>query len=75
MTYKSLEHCISELQKKGEVVKIKEEVDPNLEMASIHLNEFQKDGKVLFFENISLLFFSSLSLTLFLDTSVVKSKE
>ncbi len=52
MTYKSLEHCISELQKKGEVVKIKKEVDPNLEMASIHLNEFREDGKVLFFENI-----------------------
>ena len=52
MSYKSLEKCISDLDFKGELLKIKKEVDPNLEMASIHLDEFAKDGKALFFENI-----------------------
>lgn len=52
MSYKSLEHCISDLDFKGELLRIKNKVNPNLEMASIHLDEFSKDGKALFFENI-----------------------
>jgi len=52
MAYKSLQHCISDLEKKGELFRITEQVNPDLEMASMHLDEFAKDGKALFFENI-----------------------
>ena len=52
MAYKSLQHCISDLEKKGELFRITEQVNPDLEMASIHLGEFAKDGQALFFENI-----------------------
>ena len=52
MSYKSLEQCISDLDLKGELLRINREVNPDLEMASIHLDEFAKGGKALFFENI-----------------------
>ena len=52
MSYKSLEKCISDLDFKGELFRIRKEVDPNLEMASIHLDEFAKDGKAILFEKV-----------------------
>jgi 4-hydroxy-3-polyprenylbenzoate decarboxylase len=52
MSYKSLQQCIANLEKKGEIKIISDEVNPDLDMASIHLNEFEKGGKAIFFENI-----------------------
>ena len=42
MAYKSLQQCISNLDKRGEILKITKEIDPNLEMASVQLDEFAK---------------------------------
>ena len=52
MAYKSLNDCIKDLDKNGELIRINKEVDPNLEMASIHLDEFIKGGKAILFENV-----------------------
>jgi 4-hydroxy-3-polyprenylbenzoate decarboxylase len=52
MAYRTLQQCISDLDKRGELKRISEEVNPNLEMASIHLDEFAKSGKAILFENI-----------------------
>ena len=52
MAYKSLQQCISDLDKKGEILKITKEIDPNLEIASVHLDEFSKASKAIVFENI-----------------------
>ena len=52
MGYKSLNECISDLNSVNELKKIKEEINPELEMASIHLEEFTNDGKAILFENI-----------------------
>ena len=52
MSYKSLSQCIEELDKKDQIVNIHKEVDPNLEMSSIHLKEFERGGKAVFFKNI-----------------------
>jgi len=52
MAYKSLQQCISKLDKRGEILTITEEIDPNLEMASLHLDEFAKSGKAIIFVNI-----------------------
>ena len=52
MGYKSLNECISDLNSFNELKKIKEEINPELEMASIHLEEFTNDGKAILFENI-----------------------
>ena len=52
MGYKSLHQCISDLERKGEVKRVSDESDPNIQMASIHLDEFAKDRKVVLFENV-----------------------
>lgn len=52
MGYNSLEACIRDLEKHGHLVRIKEEVDPYLEMAAIHLRVFENQGPAILFENI-----------------------
>jgi len=52
MGYKSLNECISDLEQSGQLLRIKEEVDPHLEMASIHLREYAKGGKAILFEKV-----------------------
>ncbi len=52
MGYKSLAECVTDLEKNGHLIRIKEEVDPYLEMAAIHLRVYEKEGPALYFENI-----------------------
>lgn len=52
MGYKSLADCVSDLEKHGHLVRIKEEVDPYLEAAAIHLRVYENQGPALLFENI-----------------------
>lgn len=52
MNYKSLEDCLIDLEKNGHLVRIKEEVDPHLEMAAIHLRVHEAKGPALLFENV-----------------------
>jgi 4-hydroxy-3-polyprenylbenzoate decarboxylase len=52
MAYHSLEACLLDLEKNGQLIRIKEEVDPYLEMAAIHLRVFEKQGPALLFENV-----------------------
>jgi 4-hydroxy-3-polyprenylbenzoate decarboxylase len=52
MGYSSLEACLTDLEKNGHLVRIKEEVDPYLEMAAIHLRVFEQKGPALLFENV-----------------------
>jgi 4-hydroxy-3-polyprenylbenzoate decarboxylase len=52
MAYKSLEQCLLDLEKNGYLVRIKEEVDPYLEMATIHLRVHEAGGPALLFENV-----------------------
>jgi 4-hydroxy-3-polyprenylbenzoate decarboxylase len=52
MGYSSLEKCISDLEKHGHLVRILEEVDPELEMAAIHLRVFENNGPAILFENV-----------------------
>ena len=44
--------CVADLEKNGHLVRIKDEVDPNLEMASIHLRVHESGGPAILFENI-----------------------
>lgn len=52
MGYKNLAECVADLEKHGHLLRIKEEVDPYLEMAAIHLRVYEKQGPALLFENI-----------------------
>ena len=52
MGYKSLHDCITDLEKNGHLIRIKQEVDPWLEIAAIHLRVYEHQGPALLFENI-----------------------
>ena len=52
MNYNSLQDCLYDLEKHGHLVRIKEEVDPYLEMAAIHLRVYEAGGPALLFENV-----------------------
>ncbi|KIO78178.1 3-octaprenyl-4-hydroxybenzoate carboxy-lyase [Pedobacter lusitanus] len=52
MGYKSLAECVADLEKHGHLLRIKEEVDPYLEMAAIHLRVYEQKGPAIFFENV-----------------------
>ncbi len=52
MGYNSLKACLDDLEKNNHLIRIKEEVDPNLEMASIHLRVHEMGGPALLFENV-----------------------
>ncbi|WP_054955487.1 UbiD family decarboxylase [Paenibacillus dakarensis] len=52
MSYRNLEECIIDLEKNGHLVRIHEEVDPDLEMAAIHRRVYDAGGPALLFENV-----------------------
>lgn len=50
--YNSLESCLSDLEKNGHLVRVKEAIDPYLEMAAVHLRVHEAGGPALLFENV-----------------------
>jgi 4-hydroxy-3-polyprenylbenzoate decarboxylase len=50
--YNSLQACIADLEKNGHLIRIKQEVDPYLQMAAIHLRVFENQGPAILFENV-----------------------
>ena len=52
MAYPSLEACLTDLERNDRLVRIREEVDPHLEMAAIHLRVYEMRGPALLFENV-----------------------
>lgn len=52
MRYRTLKECITDLEKHGHLVRLREEVDPELEMSAIHLRMFAKGGPAILFENV-----------------------
>lgn len=52
MGYQSLAAAVHDLEKHGHLIRIKEEVDPYLEMAAIHLRVYENQGPAILFENI-----------------------
>ncbi len=50
--YKNLRACVNDLEKDGQLLRIKREVDPNLEMAEIHRRIYDDKGPAILFENV-----------------------
>ncbi len=61
MGYPSLQACIADLEKNGHLLRIKDEVDPYLQMAAIHLRVFEHGGPAILFENVKGSKFPALS--------------
>jgi len=52
MRYRSLNECVMDLEKNNHLVRIKEEINPNLEMAEIQRRIYQANGPALLFERV-----------------------
>ncbi|MFQ5446167.1 MAG: UbiD family decarboxylase, partial [Saprospiraceae bacterium] len=52
MPYKSLQDCLADLEKHGHLKRIKQEVDPCLEMAEIQRQVYAAQGPALLFEKV-----------------------
>ena len=52
MTYKSLRQSVEDLERHGKLLRIKSEVDPNLQMAEIHRRVYDAQGPAIFYENV-----------------------
>ncbi|MCI4669648.1 MAG: UbiD family decarboxylase [Bacteroidia bacterium] len=52
MKYKSLRQCVNDLEKHGQLVRVKEEIDPNLEIAEIQRRLYLSQGPAVLFENV-----------------------
>lgn len=52
MGYKSLAATVADLERNGHLIRIKEEVDPKLQMAAIHLRVYAAGGPAILYENV-----------------------
>ena len=52
MGYSSLRDAINDLEKTGQLIRIKQPIDPNLEMAEIHRRIFEQKGPAILFEQV-----------------------
>lgn len=52
MSYSSLRACVNDLEKHGHLVRIKAELDPDLEIAEVHRRVFDAKGPALLFERV-----------------------
>ncbi|GIX40996.1 MAG: 3-octaprenyl-4-hydroxybenzoate carboxy-lyase [Leptospiraceae bacterium] len=50
--YRSLLECIIDLEKNNQLIRIKEKIDPYLEMSLVHQILFKQNGPAIFYENI-----------------------
>ena len=52
MSYSNLRDAVRDLEKNGMLLRIREEVDPNLEMAEIHRQVYDRQGPAILFERV-----------------------
>ena len=52
MGYRSLAECVADLEKNDHLIRISEEIDPNLEAAAIHRRVFEAGGPAILYANV-----------------------
>jgi 4-hydroxy-3-polyprenylbenzoate decarboxylase len=52
MGYRNLRHCLADLERAGQLVRIEEEIDPYLEMAEVHRRVHEAGGPALYFARV-----------------------
>lgn len=52
MIYTCTRDCVLDLEKNGHLVRVREEVDPCLDMAEVHRRVYQAEGPAIFFEQV-----------------------
>ena len=52
MGYRNLTDCVNDLEQSGNLIRVNEEVDANLEAAEIHRRVYQSGGPAILFDNV-----------------------
>jgi 4-hydroxy-3-polyprenylbenzoate decarboxylase len=52
MGYRSLQECVADLERTGQLVRIEQEIDPYLEAAEVHRRVYQAGGPAVFFARV-----------------------
>jgi 4-hydroxy-3-polyprenylbenzoate decarboxylase len=52
MGYRNLTACISDLERSGQLVRVREEIDPNLEAAEVQRRVYRASGPAVLFERV-----------------------
>src|ERR1700736_5943574 len=52
MGYSSLQHCLSDLERTGQLVRLEQEVDPYLEAAEIQRRVYQAGGPAVYYARV-----------------------
>src|SRR5262249_40612970 len=52
MGYRSLRHCLADLERTRQLVRIEQEIDPNLEAAEVHRRVYQAGGPAVYFARV-----------------------
>lgn len=52
MGYRSLRECVTDLERTGQLVRIREEIDPSLEAAAIQRRVYEAGGPAIYFERL-----------------------
>jgi 4-hydroxy-3-polyprenylbenzoate decarboxylase len=52
MGYRSLQECVADLERTGQLVRIEQEIDPYLEAAEVHRRVYQARGPAVFFARV-----------------------
>jgi 4-hydroxy-3-polyprenylbenzoate decarboxylase len=52
MAYRSLRHCVDDLERHGHLVRVREPIDPELELAAIQRRVYAAQGPALLFERV-----------------------
>lgn len=52
MGYRNLQECVADLERHGHLVRIREEIDADLEAAEIHRRVFERGGPAILFERV-----------------------
>src|SRR5262245_26483903 len=52
MGYRNLQQCLTDLERTGQLVRIEQEIDPNLEAAAIHRRVYRAGGPAVLFARV-----------------------
>src|SRR6266699_2006743 len=52
MGYRNLQSCVADLERCGQLVRIEQEIDPNLEAAEVHRRVYQAGGPAIYYARV-----------------------
>src|SRR5437588_4376145 len=52
MSYRNLRECLVDLERRGQLLRVEQEIDPYLEAAEVHRRVYQAGGPALYFARI-----------------------